>query len=312
MNDKNLALNIGVVGFLALLFFLVSDYHDGIIARILILAIFAMGYNLLFGYTGLLSLGHAMFFATGMYGYGLSVELWKFSAFEGLLFALVISFLFSMSIGVLTLRTKGVAFMIVTLMFSQVFYLVVLLFGEHTGGDEGFVISTHGRTLFGLNFVDPTSKYFASLFLFAVVLLGLTLFVRTRTGKCLVAIRENEERAKMLGYDVWVHKFIAIIISGVISGLAGASYTLIFGYAGAAFAEVHYSILPLLWVLLGGAGTLIGPLVGTVFAFYLIDISSGYTSAYLLIVGLVIVLLTLFAPQGLAGELKRRMAHWLQ
>ena len=296
---------------LALLFFFVSDYHDGIIARILILAIFAMGYNLLFGYTGMLSLGHAMFFATGMYGYGLSVELWNFTALEGLVFSLFVSLLFSMGIGILTLRTKGVAFMIVTLMFSQVFYLVVLLFSEYTGGDEGFVISPQGRTLFGLNFVDPTNKYFASLFLFALVLLSLTLFVRTRTGKCFVAIRENEQRAEMLGYDVWTHKFLAIIISGVISGLGGATYTLIFGYAGAAFAEVHYSILPLLWVLLGGAGTLVGPLIGTVFAFYLIDISSSFTSAYLLIVGLVIVLLTLFAPQGLAGEIKRKVAPWL-
>ena len=95
------------------------------------------------------------------------------------------------------------------------------------------------------------------------------------------------------------------------SGAAGAAYALLFGYVGATFASVQYSIFPLLWVLLGGAGTTIGPLVGTVFMFYLIDFTSGLTTAYMLIAGLTLVLLTLFAKQGLVGELKRRALPWL-
>ena len=93
--------------------------------------------------------------------------------------------------------------------------------------------------------------------------------------------------------------------------MGGATYALLFGYVGATFATVQYSIFPLLWVLLGGAGTTIGPLIGVLFMFYLIDISSGYTDAYMLIAGVVLVLLTLFAPQGLAGALRKRVMTWL-
>ena len=115
----------------------------------------------------------------------------------------------------------------------------------------------------------------------------------------------------MLGYDVFAHKLGAVVASAALSGLSGAAYALLFGYAGATFASVQYSIFPLLWVLLGGAGTIIGPFIGTVFMFYLIDISSGLTSAYMLIAGAVLVLLTLFARQGLVGELRRRVMPWL-
>jgi branched-chain amino acid transport system permease protein len=115
----------------------------------------------------------------------------------------------------------------------------------------------------------------------------------------------------MLGYDIFRHKLVAVIVSGTISGAAGAAYGLLFGYAGASFASVQYSIFPLLWVLLGGAGTVIGPLVGALFMFYLIDITSGLTSAYMLFAGIALVLLTLFARQGLVGEIRKRLVPWL-
>jgi branched-chain amino acid transport system permease protein len=115
----------------------------------------------------------------------------------------------------------------------------------------------------------------------------------------------------MLGYDVFRHKLAAVIVSGTLSGAAGAAYALLFGYVGATFASVQYSIFPLLWVLLGGAGTTIGPLVGVIFMFYLIDWSSGLTNAYMLVAGLALVLLTLFARAGLMGEVRRRWLPWL-
>ena len=141
--------------------------------------------------------------------------------------------------------------------------------------------------------------------------LGLAKLVQTPFGKRLVAIRENEERARMLGYDAGRYKLYALIVSGMVSGLAGASYALLFGYVGATFSSVQYSIFPLLWVLLGGAGTTIGPLIGVLFMFYLIDISSGYTNAYMLVAGVILVLLTVYAPKGIAGFLKTRFFQWL-
>jgi branched-chain amino acid transport system permease protein len=135
--------------------------------------------------------------------------------------------------------------------------------------------------------------------------------VQSGFGHVLVAIRENEERTRMLGYDIQRHKLIAMVISGGMAGLAGAAYGLLFGYVGASFASVQYSIFPLLWVLLGGAGTVLGPLIGTLFMFYLIDWSSDITTAYMLIAGVALVLLTLFAPQGLAGTLRQKLVRWL-
>lgn len=296
---------------LAALFFVLPEYHSGNLARILIMAVYAMGYNLLFGYTGLLSLGHALFFASGMYGLGLSIEHLGLTAAPAMLLGLISALVISALIGVLALRTSGVAFMIVTLMFAQAGYLTILLAGKYTRGDEGFVIKQSDRMIAGIDLSQADNRYFAALILFGVFFLFIAWLVQTRFGKTLVAIRENPERARMLGYDIQRHKLMAIIISGTLSGAAGAAYALLFGYAGATFSTVQYSIYPLLWVLLGGAGTTIGPLIGTIFMTYLIDIASEFTSAYMLIAGVVLILLTLFAPQGLAGVLRKKLLPWL-
>ena len=301
----------GVLALLAALFFVLPEYHVGNFARIMVLAAYAIGYNILFGYTGLLSLGHALFFAAGMYGLGLSIKFLGFPPATAFLAGALSAAVVSAAVGFLALRTSGVAFMIVTLMFSQAGYLAILLFGEYTRGDEGFVIQQSERILSGIDLTGPMARYYAAFAVFAVCFAISAWLVRTKFGRCLVAIRENEERTRMIGYDVSAHKLLAVIVSGTISGVAGAAYALLFGYAGATFATVQYSIFPLLWVLLGGAGTTIGPLIGTAFAFYLIDLSSGVTTAYLIVVGAAIMLLTLFAPQGIAGEIRKRAAAWL-
>ena len=225
----------------------------------------------------------------------------------GLLSAAVLSAV----VAVLALRTIGVAFMIVTLMFAQAAFLTILYFGRRTRGDEGFVLAQDTRAIAGLDLTDPNIRYFAALILFSVALGVTARVVHVRFGHVLVAIRENEERTRMLGYSVWAHKFWAVVISGTISGAAGASYALLFGYVGASFASVQYSIFPLLWVLLGGAGTTLGPLIGAIFMFYLIDYASGVTTAYMLVAGVVLVLLTLYARAGIVGEVRRRWVPWL-
>lgn len=302
------------IGFLALLLgahFVLPEYHHGNLARIMVLASYAIGYNILFGYTGLLSLGHAMFFAAGMYGMGLSIEHLDILALPALTIGMASAFVLATAVGFLALRTTGVAFMIVTLMFAEAGYLTILLFGEYTRGDEGFVIQQADRVIAGFDLSNSANRYLAALILFSACLLICLALVESRFGKVLVAIRENEQRAQMLGYDIFRHKLIAVIISGTLAGTAGAAYGLLFGYAGASFATVQYSIFPLLWVLLGGAGTVLGPFIGTLFMFYLIDKSSEITSAYMLIAGVALVLLTLFARQGLVGELRRRFLPWL-
>lgn len=304
---KVYALHVGLLALLLALHFVLPAYHHGNLARVMVLASYAMGYNLMFGYTGLLSLGHALFFAAGMYGMGLGVQHLGLSAAPALILGLVAGAVVSGVLAALALRTAGVAFMIVTLMFAQAGYLSVLYFGALTRGDEGFVIQQADRMLWGIDLSLEGNRYLAALLLFGTCLMLCLRLVRSPFGRVLVAIRENEERVRMLGYDVFAHKFAVMVLSGTMAAAAGASYGLLFGYVGASFASVQYSIFPLLWVLLGGAGTVLGPFIGTLFMFYLIDLSSGVTTAYMLLAGVALVVLTLFAPQGLMGEVRRRV-----
>ena len=309
--SRELTLHLGLVVVLFVLHFILPDYHHGNLARVMVLAVYAMAYNVMFGYTGLLSLGHAMFFCAGMYGMGLSIRLFEISAGPALLIGLIVSAAFSLLIGLLALRTIGVAFMIVTLMFSQAIFLTILYFNPVTRGDEGFVIPQAVRQIAGYDLSDSGNRYLAALILFSVCLLAVLKLVQSPTGRVLIAIRENEQRATMLGYDIWAHKLGAVVMSGTMAGAAGAAYGLLFGTVGASFAEVPVSILPLLYVLLGGPGTVIGPFVGTLFMFYLRDLSGALTDAHMLVAGVVLILLTLYARRGIMGVLREKWLKWL-
>ena len=310
---KDLILHLSALSVLLLLELLgiFSDYHQGNFARILVLAAYGVGYNILFGYTGLLSLGHALFFSAGLYASGLSIYHLDYDIGQSIILAIGISALISSLIGFLALRTIGVSFMIVTLMFSQIAYLSILYFGSITRGDEGFVIQQSSRIFFSLDLSNPTIRYYSALLIFSLCIFINLWIAKSSFGRVLVAIRENSDRALMLGYNVQSYKLLSIIISGTISGFAGACYGILFGYVGASFATVSYSIFPLLWVLIGGAGTVLGPLVGAIFMFYLIDYASDITDAYMIIVGVSLLIVTLFARRGLLGELRYRFFKWI-
>jgi len=315
MTARVLLLHGAVILALFLLQFVASDYAVLTVTRIMVLAIYALGYNILFGYAGLLSLGHAMFFATGLYAAALGVTRLGLGVPEALLFALLAGIVVSFLIGLVALRASGVAFMIVTLMFSQAAFLTVLYFGDITRGDEGIVIPDTARVfeMFGrqANLADPLLRYNLALAFLAVSIVLCLLVVRSRIGHVLVAIRENENRTAMLGYDVWRYKLIAFVLSGSFAAFAGAAYALLFAYAGSTLASIQYSIHPLLWTLLGGAATVLGPVLGTALMFLLVDFASGFTSASLLFVGVVLILLVLFFPKGILGTLRQRYLPWL-
>jgi branched-chain amino acid transport system permease protein len=277
----------------------------------MVLAVFAMGYNLSFGYTGLLSLGHALLLAAGMYSASLAAQAWGLTAGPALILGLAGGGLAAAATGLLALRTAGVSFMIVTLMFAQAGYLAILYFGAVTGGDEGFTLPAASRTLFGFDLSTDTPRFLAALALFAAGLIVSLVLVRSPFGRSMVAMRENEDRSRMLGYNPFTVKLAVLTISGVYSGAAGAAYAILFGYAGASFATIQYSILPMLYVLLGGAGTTLGPFLGALLMFALIEAASGLTSAYLFFVGLALVALVLFAPRGILGTVRERWARWL-
>jgi len=304
-------LHLALVATLAAAAFVLPQYHHTNAARIMVLAVYAMGYNLAFGYTGLLSLGHAMFFGAGMYGTGLLMQHLGWSAGSAAVAGILAGAGAALLTGLLALRTAGVSFMIVTLMFAQAGYMTILYHTDLTRGEEGFVLAQGARTLLGLDLSADMPRYFAALALFATAL-GLSLWVvRSRLGQLMVAMRENEERSRMLGHDPLRVKLAALTLSGAFAGAAGAAYALMFGYVGASFAAIPFSILPLLWVLTGGAGTTLGPVLGVAVMFYLVDLASGWTTAHLLVVGVALVALVLFAPQGILGTLRERGMRWL-
>lgn len=312
---KAIAAHVLLIAVLFALQFVLPDYHHLVLARVMVLATYAVGYNVLFGYTGLLSLGHAMFFAAGLYGAGITAYHFAWSAGPAFLAGIAAGLMLSLLVGLLALRTTGVAFLIVTMMFSQAFYLLILYFGDYTRGDEGFTIPAALRHLplpgMSLDLSASSVRYNLALLLLAFAIAIAFILVRSPTGRVLVAVRENEDRTRMLGYDTFRYKLFALMLSGALSAAAGAAYGLLFGYVGASFAAIPYSIYPLLWTLLGGAGTVAGPVVGTVLMFYLIDVSSDYMRAYFLVVGVALVLLVLFFPRGILGSLRRRWLPWL-
>ena len=308
---RALALHGGVLAILFLLQFVLPAYHHTNFTRIMVLATYGIGYNILIGYTGLLSLGHAMFFAAGLYASGLAVHYLGIDPVSAFIFGAAASLAFAAAVGLVALRTTGVSFMIVTMMFSQACFLLILYFNEVTRGDEGIALSEAARQVGAFSLTDPAVRYNLALALFAGALALCYVLVRSRVGRVLIAIRENEERVKMLGYHTFRYKLLALALSGLLSGAAGAAYALMFGYVGATFASIEYSIYALLWVLLGGSGTVLGPIVGALLMFYLVDWTSEVTESYRIVVGVVLVLLTLFFPKGILGTLRERRLTWL-
>ena len=312
---KVLLLHIVILALLFAAQFLLPAYHNTNVVRIMIMATYALGYNVLLGYTGLMSLGHAMFFAAGMYGAGLPVYYFQFGAIPAFCIGVLASIVLATLFGIIALRTSGVSFLIVTMMFAQACYLTILYFNNITMADSGLTLSkslesiSFGSVEFSLS--EPTVKYNLALLLFAVSFLLCAVVASSPIGRVMIAIRENEERTGLLGYNTFKYKLISLVISAGISGAAGACYALLFSYIGASFASILYSIYPILWTLLGGTGTTIGPLIGTGLMFYLVDIASGLTSSYLLLVGAVLVILVLWFPQGIMGTIRNRWLPWL-
>ncbi len=314
-NHKMLYLCLAVLAVLFVMQFILPSYLVLALTRILVMSIFAMGYNVLMGYTGLLSLGHSMFFAVGLYAGGLSSYYWGLPLPWAFLLGIITSAIMSCLIGLLALRTATVAFMIVTLMFSQVAFLTTLQFSEITGGDQGLTLPTDARTFDVLGMtVDMTSdatRFNIAFLVFAAVLMITYVAIRGPFGRLLIAVRENPDRTEMLGFNIYLVKLVSFTLSGTIAGTAGGLYGLMFGYIGSSFADFQNSIQPLLFTLLGGPGTLLGPFLGTALMTMLIDRISGWTTAYLIVVGFLLIVLTLRFPKGILGTVRDRWARWL-
>ena len=274
--------------------------------NVLIYGLYAVGYNLLFGYTGLLSFGHAAFFGTGAYVTGIAIGQFGCNWFVGMTLGMFAAGLLATAIGALSIRTRGIYFAMVTLALAQLVYYVALQASSWTGGENGlrgFTVARVGIGGLSLDFLNPVVKYYVILVFVALALWLLSRILASPFGAVIEAVRENEVRAIACGFDVARTKLLAFVLSGLLCGLAGAIFAL------------HLSIVPLdtlsyatsgqvvMMTLLGGAGTFFGPFIGAFAVVVMEDVLSQWTSHWQLILGVVFMAFVLYLPKGIWGTL---------
>jgi branched-chain amino acid transport system permease protein len=291
--------------------YIVSAYGLSIMTEILIFSIFALSLNILVGYTGLVSLGHAAYFGVGAYTASLVAIHFSNNVFLTLISALIMSAIVAAIIGFFCSRVSGFYFLMLTLAFSQMIYGLVYRWSKLTGGDNG-LSGVPRPSLFGdLMLRTPEQIYYLIFVMFALVLLGLNIFLRSPLGQIFVGIRENEARVRTMGYNTTMYKNLSFIIAGALGGVAGSLYSYFNGFVSP--KDVYWTLSgeALIMVLIGGAGTLIGPVLGAAFLVLLETIISSYTDSWMLIVGATFILFVIFLPKGIVsiGSLWKRKAR---
>lgn len=282
-------------------------------ARVLIYAMAAASLNLVLGYGGMISFGHAAFFGAGAYVVGiLAVEGMK-SAWIAWPAAVATAALAALVIGAMSLRTRGVYFIMITLAFAQMMYYIFVSLKEY-GGDDGLSMPGRSSVGFGLSLAHDLTWYYLVLALLAAVLYLLHRLVRSRFGRVIEAIRENETRAAAIGYPVYRYKLLCFVISGAIAGLAGALIANQSGYVSPGLLHWIQSGTLMIMVILGGVGRFWGGPVGAAVLLALEELLSGspllgdYALHWQLPVGVILLAVVLFAPQGIAGLVKSKSA----
>jgi len=298
---------VGLLGLLALLPLALTEYYLGLVTRMMIYAVFAMSLDILLGYTGLPSLGHAAFFGVASYTVGIVSV--KVTQNFGLVIASTVGVTIAISavFGVLAIRASGAYFFMITLALAQVLWGVAFKWRALTGGDDG--LPGVPRPSLGISFSLGSTTNFYVFVLVISVLVAAVLFlcVRSPFGLALKGIRESETRMRALGYNVRLHKYLAFIISGFFAGLAGMLFAYYNGFVSPSDLSIVLSAKVLLMVILGGAGTLFGPAVGAGLIVLLESLVSAQSERWLFILGSFYVAVALFAPQGIGGALKARL-----
>jgi branched-chain amino acid transport system permease protein len=286
-------------------------------SRILITALAASSLNLVLGYGGMVSFGHAAFVGTGAYVASIALAEGLASAWLGWPAAVLASGLAALAIGAISLRTRGVYFIMITLAFAQMVYYLVNSMKAY-GGDEGLTLPSRATLGFGLDLGDEVTFYYVILFILSITLFLFHRLIHSRFGRALVAIRENEERAEALGFPTLRYKLVAFAIAGAAGGLAGALLASHGKYVNPNILHWTQSGTLLVMVILGGVGRLWGGVIGAaallglehLMAEHKIDwlaaLAPNYQQHASLGVGLVLLAIVLFAPQGIAGLLSKK------
>ena len=292
-----------------LLPFVVPQYALTVIVAALIFGLFAMSLDLMVGYCRLFSFGHAAAYGLGAYSAGLILIHWKPPLLLGIALAVGVTLLIAIPIAWICTRSTGVSFAMLTLAFAQLGYATLFRFRDFLGGSDGIAGIPRPAGPFGMDWFQGKTGYY---FLVLACLLGSYLLcraiVRSPFGAVLAGIRENEAKTVALGYNTRAYKITTVVLSYGVGGLAGALYA---GFAGYASPELFFWLTSghvLIMVVVGGAGTLVGPILGGVFFVFLEHQLSQVTDLWPLIFGSIFMAFVLFAPQGIWGLLRKHAA----
>jgi branched-chain amino acid transport system permease protein len=277
-------------------------YYLDLMTRVLILAIAAVSLNLIIGYGGMISLGHAAFIGIGAYCVGIPSYYEIYNGFIHLGLAMVCSAAFALVTGAICLRTRGVYFIMITLAFAQMLYFTFVSLEEY-GADDGLLI--YQRSEFGgiLDIENATTLYYTVMAVLLLFLFLIHRLVNARFGRVIIGLRHNEERMQALGYDTYRYKLVCYVISGTMAGVAGFFLGNFTNFISPEMMDWTHSGELLFMVVLGGTGVLFAPVAGTVVFLLLEEFLSGITVYWHLIFGLMLIALVLFGKGGLHGLL---------
>ena len=291
---------LGVAALTALPF-LLDEYPLTLAVDVTIFAIFVLGINLLLGYTGLVSLGHSVYLGLGGYGVGIFVQIMGFPLWLAVILTLCVVTLAAFAMSLVCTRTAGIEFLIITLAFSQMFYGATVK-TRATGGDDGIPgIPRPDLGWLGLDSYNTTTFYFYIVFVALIAFALVWRIIASPFGSVLIGIRENEKRMRALGYNVWIYKIIAFVISGLICGVAGILLAQKLSFVNPDSLTWQVSGEGLLMAIIGGPQSFFGPIVGAALFVLVKERLAGVTQEYMIFFGLFFMGVVAVFRNGIAG-----------
>lgn len=297
MNLRIAALAIALVLLVTLPAWMIGIYYINVASQILFYAIFALGLNVLAGYGGLVSLGHAGLFGVAAYAAGYALQA-GFGHTAAILIALTIGMFSTAIFAGLSLRSAGIGFIMITLALGQILWGLAYRWISLTGGDNGISVQSRPAP-FGFSMVDPVHFYYVTLIIFAVAVLAMAIFVQSPLGAALRGTRDQPRRMNALGYHVWAIRFWASMFSGLLTSISGILFLYYTQFISPQTLSLTASAEVLLMVISGGAGTLLGPIVGATLVIVIKSVVSGFVERWNFLLGAIFVAIVILMPEGL-------------
>ena len=297
LTPRRATIGIALIVLLTLPIWVGNPYYINISSQILLFAVFALGLNVLVGYGGLVSLGHAGLFATAGYAGALMLQA-GYGHLAADIAALVLALAAAAVFGVLALRSTGIGFLMITLALGQIVWGVAYRWASLTNGDNGVNVTTRPRP-FGVSLANADSFYYATLLIFLAAVASMAVFIRSPFGASLCGTRDQARRMNALGYNVWLIRFLAFLLSGFWSGIAGLLFIYYTNFISPQVASLQTSAEVLLMVISGGTATLLGPIAGAAIVVIMKNVVSAYVERWNLVLGVIFVAIITFMPEGL-------------